>query len=54
MKFKMPEKNKVLTAAADHNHFLFLEHDAHNEIITVQHTEKGVRLKEVFTCEEVL
>lgn len=50
----MPEKNKVLTAAADHNHFLFLEHDAHNEIITVQHTEKGVRLKGVFTCEEVL
>jgi glyoxylase-like metal-dependent hydrolase (beta-lactamase superfamily II) len=50
----MPEKNKVLTAAADHNHFLFLEHDAHNKIITVQHTEKGVRLKEVFTCEEVL
>ena len=50
----MPEKNKVLTAAADHDHFLFLEHDAHNEIITVQHTEKGVRLKEVFTCEEVL
>ena len=37
----MPEKNKVLTAAADHNHFLFLEHDAHNEIITVQHTEKA-------------
>ena len=50
----MPEKNKVLSAAADHNHFLFLEHDAHNEIITVQHTEKGVRLKAVFTCEEVL
>nr|WP_315141390.1 MBL fold metallo-hydrolase [uncultured Flavobacterium sp.] len=50
----MPEKNKVLTAAADHNHFLFLEHDAHNEIITVQHTEKGVRLKDVFKCEEVL
>lgn len=50
----MPEKNKVLTAAADNNHFLFLEHDAHNEIITVQHTEKGVRLKEVFRCEEVL
>lgn len=50
----MPEKSKLLTAAADHNHFLFLEHDAHNEIITVQHTEKGVRLKAVFTCEEVL
>ena len=50
----MPEKNKVLTAAADQNHFLFLEHDAHNEIITVQHTEKGVRLKDVFKCDEVL
>ncbi|WP_188049375.1 MBL fold metallo-hydrolase [Flavobacterium sp. GP15] len=50
----MPEKTKFLTAAADNNYFLFLEHDAHNEIITVQHTEKGVRLNEVFSCEEVL
>lgn len=50
----MPEKAKFLNAAADHNHYLFLEHDAHNQIITVEHTEKGVRLKEVFTCEEVL
>jgi hypothetical protein len=31
-----------------------LEHDAHNEIITVEKTEKGVRLKEVFTAEELL
>ncbi|TPG44468.1 MBL fold metallo-hydrolase [Flavobacterium pectinovorum] len=50
----MPEKAKFLNAAADHNHYLFLEHDAHNQIITVEHTEKGVRLKEVFTCEEIL
>ena len=50
----MPEKAKFLNAAADNNYYLFLEHDAHNEIITVEHTEKGVRLKEVFTCEEVL
>jgi len=50
----MPEKAKFLNAAADHNHYLFLEHDAHNQIITVEHTEKGVRLKEVFTCEDVL
>lgn len=45
----MPEKAKFLNAAADHNHYLFLEHDAHNQIITVEHTEKGFRLKEVFT-----
>lgn len=49
----MPEKLKLLTQAADNNHYLFLEHDAHNQIITVEHTEKGVRLKEVFTCEEI-
>jgi predicted RNA-binding protein len=29
----------------------FLEHDAHNEIITVEKTEKGVRLKDVFKSE---
>lgn len=49
----MPEKAKFLNLAADHNYYLFLEHDAHNQIITVEHTEKGVRLKEVFTCEEI-
>ena len=50
----MPEKSKFLTAAAENNHYLFLEHDAYNEIITVEKTERGVRLKEVFTVEEIL
>ena len=50
----MPEKEKFLNAAAENNHYLFLEHDAHNEIITVQKTEKGVRMKERFTCDEIL
>ncbi|WP_026727148.1 MBL fold metallo-hydrolase [Flavobacterium denitrificans] len=49
----MPEKAKLLNAAADQNYYLFLEHDAHNQIITVEHTEKGVRLKDVFTCEDI-
>lgn len=40
----LDEKERFLTLAADHNYFLFLEHDAHNELITVKHTEKGVRL----------
>jgi len=47
------EKEKFLNLAADHNYYLFLEHDAHNEIITVQHTEKGVRLKNTYTCKEI-
>ena len=40
----LKEKEDFLTLAANHNYYLFLEHDAHNEIITVKHTEKGVRL----------
>ncbi len=47
------EKEKFLNSAADNNYYLFLEHDAHNEIITVQHTEKGVRLKERYTCKDI-
>ena len=39
------EKATFLSEAADNNYYLFLEHDAYNEICTVQHTEKGVRLK---------
>ena len=50
----MDEKQIFLNNAADNNYYLWLEHDAHNQIITVQHTEKGVRLKEVFKCEEIL
>lgn len=50
----MPEKSKFLNNAAANNFYLFLEHDAHNEIITVENTEKGIRLKETFKCSEVL
>ena len=50
----MDEKQIFLNNAADNNYYLWLEHDAHNQIITVQHTEKGVRLKEIFKCEDIL
>ena len=50
----MPEKAKFLNAAAENNYYLFLEHDAHHEIITVEKTEKGIRLKNVFACDEIL
>tara|TARA_B100000809_G_C15118226_1_gene523241 strand:- start:1608 stop:2468 length:861 start_codon:yes stop_codon:yes gene_type:complete len=49
----LDEKERFLNLAADHNYYLFLEHDAHNEVITVQHTEKGVRLKETFTTNDI-
>ena len=50
----MPEKSKFLTSAAENNYFLWLEHDAHNPIITVEMTEKGVRLKERFEIQDIL
>lgn len=49
----LDEKEKFLNLAADNNYYLFLEHDAHNQIITVEHTEKGVRLKDVYNYKEI-
>ncbi|WP_330444030.1 MBL fold metallo-hydrolase [Flavobacterium sp. C4GT6] len=50
----LDEKAKFMNTAADNGYYLFLEHDAHNEIITVQHTEKGVRLKDAYKCSDIL
>ena len=49
----LDEKESFLNLAAEQNFYLFLEHDAHNEIITVQKTEKGVRLKDTFTTKDI-
>ena len=49
----LDEKKLFLNNAAENEWYLFLEHDAHHELITVQHTEKGVRFKEAFTCNEI-
>ncbi|QBA65351.1 MBL fold metallo-hydrolase [Muriicola soli] len=49
----LPEKEAFLKKAADGEYYLFLEHDAHQEICTLQHTEKGVRLKNTYSFDEV-
>lgn len=49
----LDEKELFLNTAADKNYFLFLEHDAHNQIITVKHTDKGVRLDQTFSSEDI-
>ncbi|MGB5387639.1 MAG: MBL fold metallo-hydrolase [Eudoraea sp.] len=49
----LTEKAAFLNTAADNNFYLFMEHDAHNEICNVTHTEKGVRLNESFTFNEI-
>tara|TARA_B110000037_G_scaffold209963_1_gene259694 strand:- start:2160 stop:3020 length:861 start_codon:yes stop_codon:yes gene_type:complete len=49
----LKEKAYFLDLAATHGYYLFLEHDAHHEVITVKHTEKGVRLDKVFAFSEL-
>ena len=50
----LDEKGKFLNQAADKEYILFLEHDNYNECCTVEHTEKGVRLKDTFSLSEIL
>ncbi len=47
------EKSAFLNEAADKEYYLFLEHDASNELCTVKHTEKGVRLKEIHKFTDI-
>ena len=49
----MDEKASFLNTAANHNYYLFLEHDATNHLCTVKHTEKGVRLNQTYKFNEV-
>jgi len=49
----LDEKANFMNTAADNEYILFLEHDAQNELCTVKHTEKGVRLDKTFTFDEV-
>ena len=49
----LDEKAKFLNTAADKGYYLFLEHDYSNELCTVKHTEKGVRLDRTFQFDEI-
>jgi len=49
----MDEKALFLKEAADNNYYLFLEHDAHNEVINLKNTDKGVRLNKVFKFDDL-
>lgn len=47
----LTEKEAFLNEAADKGYVFFLEHDSVNECCTVEHNEKGVRLKESFSFD---
>lgn len=49
----LTEKEKFLKSVADNKYMIFFEHDSVNELCTLKHTEKGVRLDETFSFSEV-
>ena len=49
----LTEKERFLKEAADNDYVLFFEHDAQNECCTLQHTEKGIHLKDTFSLSEL-
>jgi len=49
----LQEKTSFLKKAADENSVLFFEHDSENECCTVQSTEKGIKLKDIFELKDL-
>jgi len=49
----MQEKKLFMEKAVSEDYFLFLEHDANNELCTLHDTERGARLKDVHTFNEL-
>lgn len=47
------EKKAFLNEAAEKDFILFFEHDSVNECCTLQQTEKGVRVKDIFKLSEI-
>ncbi len=50
----LEEKEKFLNEAANNRYILFFEHDPVHECATVKHTERGVRLDQVFRLNDVI
>lgn len=49
----LSEKELFLNTAVENDYLLFLEHDSVNEICNLQLTEKGVRLKDTFSFNDL-
>ncbi|GIV35052.1 MAG: MBL fold metallo-hydrolase [Chitinophagales bacterium] len=50
----MQEKKDFLKKAYENNYVLFFEHDPQIECCSLQLSEKGVRLKQTFTLQEII
>ncbi len=50
----LEEKEKFLNEVADKGYILFFDHDYYIECATIQHSEKGVILKDKFSLRELI
>lgn len=49
----LAEKKAFLNEAVEKEYILYLEHDPVNECCTLQQTEKGIRLKDIFKLSDI-
>lgn len=49
----LQEKKSFLNEAVTNDYILFFEHDVHNECCTLQQTEKGIRVKDLFKLSQI-
>lgn len=49
----LDEKDTFLCNVADNGHLIFFEHDSVNELCSLKNTEKGVRLNETYSFNDV-
>ena len=49
----LEEKKRYLEEAVENDYILYLEHDPVNECCTLQETEKGIRVKDVFKLTDI-
>ena len=50
----MDERKSYWQEIVDNEYILILEHDAQHECCTLQHTEKGIRLKDTFRLSDIV
>jgi len=50
----MDERKSYWQEIVEQEYILFLEHDSVHECCTLQHTEKGIRLKDTFSLADIL
>lgn len=49
----LQEKKSFLQEAIQNNYILMFEHDVHNECCTLQQTDRGIKVNEVFKLSEI-